>query len=152
MSDLDLQLGRKVDIPRSPQAAVIDVVDAPQGTKMFSTFARFTCPEFTSLCPVTHQPDFGIMVIDYLPEAKLIESKALKLFLASFRNHKAFHEACTVMIAAKLYAAAQPFWLRCSSFWYPRGGITIDCVHDCGMRPEGAYVPPIDISVYGARR
>ncbi|NBX04224.1 MAG: NADPH-dependent 7-cyano-7-deazaguanine reductase QueF, partial [Alphaproteobacteria bacterium] len=118
------QLGSKAGIAPSPEKAVIETVPNPH--KGVAYVARFTCPEFTSLCPVTGQPDFAHLVIDYVPAAKLIESKSLKLFLGSFRNHGAFHEDCTVAIALRLIEAAKPQWLSIGGYWYPRGGIPID--------------------------
>lgn len=113
--------------------------------------ARLTVPEFTSLCPVTGQPDFAHVVIDYVPDTLLIESKALKLYMVSFRNHGAFHEQCTNMIAAKLMVATLPRWLRVCAFWYPRGGIPIDVFWQSGDPPDGVYVPEPGISPYKGR-
>ena len=94
------QLGKASALPASPEEAVLDRVPNPHpGTDYV---ARFTCPEFTSICPVTGQPDFGILVIDYVPGDWLVESKSLKLYLSSFRNHGAFHEDCTVGVGKKL--------------------------------------------------
>ena len=110
MSKPPPQLGRAVEIPDSPDKAVLDRVPNPQaGTKFL---ARFTFPEFTSICPVTGQPDFGILVIDYLPGEWLVESKSLKLYLGAFRNHGAFHEDCTVGIGKTLVELLQPTWFR----------------------------------------
>ena len=118
MSDLHLtQLGRAVDAPASPADAVLERVPNPQKGQLYA--ARFTAPEFTSLCPVTGQPDFARLVIDYTPAEWLIESKSLKLYLASFRNHGAFHEDCTIAIGRKLAEVAAPTWLRIGGYWYP---------------------------------
>ncbi|HEX6865775.1 MAG TPA: preQ(1) synthase, partial [Caulobacteraceae bacterium] len=101
MDDTHLtQLGKAAAIPASPQEAVLERVKNPQGDTLY--LARFVVPEFTSLCPVTGQPDFAHLVIDYAPGEWLIESKSLKLYMASFRNHGAFHEDCTVMIGRKI--------------------------------------------------
>ncbi|TGT79546.1 preQ(1) synthase, partial [Mesorhizobium sp. M8A.F.Ca.ET.161.01.1.1] len=86
------QLGTKVDTPESPEKAVLEKV--PNGNAGTDYVVRFTAPEFTSLCPMTGQPDFAHIVIDYIPGDFLVESKSLKLFLQSFRNHGAFHEDC----------------------------------------------------------
>jgi 7-cyano-7-deazaguanine reductase len=143
------QLGREVPIPASPDEAVLETVKNPKaGTRYL---ARFTCPEFTCLCPVTGQPDFAQFVIDYVPEARLIESKSLKLFLASFRNHRAFHEDCTVTIAERLQQAAKPHWLRIGGYWYPRGGIPIDVFYQSGPPPEGLWIPDPGIAPYRGR-
>ena len=93
------QLGHPSKLPKSPDAAVLETVPNPH--PRLSYVVRFTCPEFTALCPVTGQPDFAHLVIDYVPEAKILESKSLKLYLGSFRNHAAFHEDCTLTIASR---------------------------------------------------
>src|ERR1700761_3310815 len=105
-----LQLGRAVDWPTSPETAQIDRVPNPQ--KDTDYVVRFTAPEFTSLCPVTGQPDFAHLMIDYVPGGWLLESKSLKLYIASFRNHGAFHEDCTVMIGKRIASEIKPKWLR----------------------------------------
>ncbi|MFN3960996.1 MAG: preQ(1) synthase [Parvularculaceae bacterium] len=143
------QLGRVTDTPASPAAAVLETVPNPQGETLY--LARFTAPEFTSLCPVTGQPDFAHLVIDYAPARKLIESKSLKLFLASFRNHGAFHEDCTVTIARRIVAAARPHWLRIAGYWYPRGGIPIDVFYQTGEPPKGLWIPNTGVSPYRGR-
>src|SRR5687768_433823 len=115
------QLGAEAKLPASPEAATLETVPNPQPREIY--LVRFTAPEFTSLCPMTGQPDFAHLVVDYVPRARLIESKSLKLFLGSFRNHGAFHEDCTVMIGKRLKAALAPRWLRIGGYWYPRGGM-----------------------------
>lgn len=112
---------------------------------------RFACPEFTSLCPVTGQPDFAHLVLDYVPAARLVESKSLKLYLASFRNHGAFHEDCTIAIAKKVQAAAKPQWLRIAGYWYPRGGIPIDVFYQSGNPPPDLWLPDPGVPSYRGR-
>lgn len=143
------QLGEASAIAPSPEAAIIEVVDNPQSAVDYHV--RFTCPEFTSLCPKTGQPDFAHLMIDYIPRLKLIESKSLKLFLHSFRNHGAFHEDCTIMIARRLIEAAQPLWLRIGGFWYPRGGIPIDVFFQSGDKPAHVWVADMDVPPYRGR-
>ncbi len=143
------QLGRMTQTPASPEAAVLETVANPQVDALY--LARFTAPEFTSLCPVTGQPDFAHLVIDYAPAKKIIESKSLKLFLASFRNHGAFHEDCTVMIGRRIVAAARPLWLRIAGYWYPRGGIPIDVFYQTGEPPKGLWVPDTGVAPYRGR-
>lgn len=139
MPDFDaLQLGKKVGIPPSPDEAIIDVVPNPHPGSEY--FVRFTCPEFTSLCPATGQPDFARIVIDYIPGASILESKSLKLYMSSFRNHKAFHEDCTVGIGKRLYSELDPVWLRIGGFWFPRGGIPIDVFYQEGRCPEDMWM------------
>lgn len=143
------QLGNKVDLPESPESAVIETVPNPHKGTLYSV--RFSCPEFTSLCPITGQPDYAHLVLDYVPKDKLIESKSLKLFLGSFRNHGAFHEDCTVAIAKRLIAAAKPQWLRIGGYWYPRGGIPIDIFYQTGKQPEGLFLPEQGVQGYRGR-
>ena len=87
---------------------------------------RFTCPEFTSICPVTSQTYFAIIIIDYIPSKYIVESKSFKNYLLGYRNHGAFHEECTLSIAEDLIELLKPNWLRIAGLWYPRGGIPID--------------------------
>jgi 7-cyano-7-deazaguanine reductase len=150
MEDISLsQLGRDVRGFSSPEQAVIETVPNPQAGDLF--LARFTVPEFTSLCPVTGQPDFARLVIDYAPSERLVESKSLKLYLASFRNHGAFHEDCTVGIGKRLAAVAKPLWLRIGGYWYPRGGIPIDVFWQTGPVPEGLWLPDQGVEPYRGR-
>jgi 7-cyano-7-deazaguanine reductase len=149
MHSENLQLGRPTALPASPEEAVLDRVPNPHvGTDYL---ARFTAPEFTSICPVTGQPDFGILVIDYLPGDWLVESKSLKLYLGAFRNHGAFHEGCTVAIAKRLVELLAPKWLRIGGYWYPRGGMPIDVFWQTGTPPEGLWVPDQGIPTYRGR-
>lgn len=143
------QLGRHAALPASPDAAVLETVANPQPGTAY--LVRFTCPELTSLCPVTGQPDFATVVIDYVPDRLLVESKSLKLFLAAFRNHGAFHEACTIMIARRMIEAAAPAWLRIGAYWYPRGGIPIDVFWQTGQPPEGLWLPDQGVAPYRGR-
>jgi 7-cyano-7-deazaguanine reductase len=142
-------LGNNVIGFASPDEAVIEIVKNPQ--KDSDYVVRFTCPEFTSLCPITGQPDFAHIVIDYVPGGLLIESKSLKLYLGSFRNHGAFHEDCTVAIAKRLIKEAKPKWLRIAGYWYPRGGIPIDVFFQAGRLPEGVWVPETGVLPYRGR-
>lgn len=148
IGDLSL-LGKQVSGFASPEEAVLETVKNPHPGVAYTV--RFTCPEFTSLCPITGQPDFAHLVIDYVPDSLLIESKALKLFLHSFRNHGAFHEDCTVGIALRLIKEAKPKWLRISGYWYPRGGIPIDVFFEQGTLPTGVHVPETGVPAYRGR-
>ena len=103
-------LGRDTPAPTSPDEAVIDRV--PNRHPDTNYVVRFSAPEFTSLCAVTGQPDFAHFIIDYVPKAWLLESKSLKFFLASFRNHSSFHEECTIAIGKRLAAAIRPTYFR----------------------------------------
>ena len=143
------QLGREVRGFDSPQAAILERVANPQKDALY--LARFTAPEFTTLCPVTGQPDFAHLVIDYAPGDWLIESKSLKLYLGAFRNHGAFHEDCTVAIGRKIVETAQPRWLRIGGYWFPRGGIPIDVFWQSGPPPEGLWIPDQGVAPYRGR-
>ena len=143
------QLGRAVSAPASPDEAVLERVPNPQAGTLY--LARFTAPEFTSLCPVTGQPDFARLVIDYAPDQWLIESKSLKLYLGSFRNHGAFHEDCTLAIGKKIVEVAAPTWLRIGGYWYPRGGIPIDVFWQTAAPPAGLWLPDQGVEAYRGR-
>lgn len=150
MSDLShTSLGKMVEQPTSPEQAVLDPVPNPHPDTNY--LARFTCPEFTSLCPVTGQPDFAHLVIDYVPDQWLVESKSLKMFLTSFRNHGAFHEDCTVGIGKRIVDVISPRWLRIAGHWYPRGGIPIDVFWQTGAAPEGLWLPEPGVEPYRGR-
>jgi 7-cyano-7-deazaguanine reductase len=144
-----LQLGTAAAIPASPEAAVLDRVPNPHRDTFYVT--RFTAPEFTSLCPVTGQPDFAHIVIDFVPGEWLVESKSLKLYLTSFRNHGAFHEDCTVSIGRRLVDLLSPHWLRIGGYWYPRGGIPIDVFWQHGELPKGVWAPEQGVPGYRGR-
>jgi 7-cyano-7-deazaguanine reductase len=142
-------LGQASSLPASPEEAVLDYVPNPRQGLPY--LVRFTAPEFTSLCPVTGQPDFAHLVIDYVPAETIVESKSLKLFLSSFRNHAAFHEDCTVGIGERLTAEMKPQWLRIGGYWYPRGGIPIDVFWQSGAAPEGLWLPDQGVPSYRGR-
>lgn len=144
-----MQLGKASALPASPEEAVLDRVPNPHPDTEY--VARFTCPEFTSICPVTGQPDFGILVIDYVPGAWLVESKSLKLYLGAFRNHGAFHEDCTVTIGKTLVELLQPRWFRIGGYWFPRGGIPIDIFYQHGEAPKNLFLPDQGVPPYRGR-
>jgi 7-cyano-7-deazaguanine reductase len=143
------QLGGDVRGFDSPEQAVLERVPNPHADTLY--LARFTAPEFTSLCPVTAQPDFAHLVIDYAPGDWLVESKSLKMYLTSFRNHGAFHEDCTVAIGKRLADLLAPKWLRIGGYWYPRGGIPIDVFWQTGPAPEGLWLPDQAVPTYRGR-
>ena len=143
------QLGHTTPLPASPDEAKLESVPNPHPGVLYAV--RFTCPEFTALCPLTGQPDFAHLVIDYVPQDLLVESKSLKLFLGSFRNHGAFHEDCALTIASRLIAAMAPKWLRIGGYWYPRGGIPIDVFYQTSDPPAGLYLPDAGVAPYRGR-
>jgi 7-cyano-7-deazaguanine reductase len=142
-------LGHDVAWPQSPDEAKLERVPNPHPDKTY--LARFTAPEFTSLCPVTGQPDFAHLVIDYVPRRWLVESKSLKLYLGAFRNHGAFHEDCTIAIADELVKLLAPRWLRIGGYWYPRGGIPIDVFWQTGRPPADLWIPDQGVAPYRGR-
>ena len=148
MSELT-QLGRVTATPDHPDAAVLERVGNADSGSVY--VVRFVAPEFTTLCPITGQPDFAHLVIDYAPRDWLVESKSLKLFLGSFRNHGGFHEATTMQVARRLIATVDPLWLRIGGYWYPRGGIPIDVFFQTGAPPEGAWIPDQGVAPYRGR-
>ena len=148
MSDLT-QLGHPAKLPDSPDKAAIEkIANAKRGT---AYLVRFTCPEFTAHCPNTGQPDFAHLVIDYVPDAWLVESKSLKLYLGAFRNHGAFHEDCTVAIGKRVAALLEPHYLRIGGYWYPRGGMPIDVFWQMGTLPKGVWLPDQGVTPYRGR-
>ena len=142
-------LGADSAIAASPDEAVLERVANANAQTPY--IVRFSCPEFTSICPVTGQPDFAHLVIDMLPGEWLLESKSLKLFLSSFRNHGAFHEDCTLLVARRIEEAVSPLWLRIGGYWYPRGGIPIDVFYQSGPPPEDVWIPDTAIPTYRGR-
>ncbi len=142
-------LGRPAALPASPERATLERVPNPHPRERY--VVRFAAPEFTSLCPITGQPDFAHLVIDCVPARWLVESKSLKLYLASFRNHGAFHEDCTVAIGKRLAALLRPRWLRIGGYWYPRGGIPIDVFWQSGRVPAGIWLPDQGVAPYRGR-
>ena len=143
------QLGQQTPLPESPLQAKLERVANPHPDTNY--VARFTQPEFTSLCPVTGQPDFAHLVMDYVPDKWLVESKSLKLYLASFRNHGAFHEDCTVAIGRRIAELLDPRFLRIGGYWYPRGGMPIDVFWQAGDLPAGVWLPEQGVAPYRGR-
>lgn len=148
-SDLT-QLGKKSKAPKSPDKAVLETFANPHpGTDYV---VRLTAPEFTTLCPITGQPDFARLVVDYVPGERLVESKSFKLFLFGFRNHGTFHEECTVYIHNRLKEVMNPKFIRVTGLWNARGGITIDVVVETGTFPNGCTMLPLPKTGYSGGR
>ncbi len=142
-------LGRTTKLPASPDKAVLERVPNPHPDANY--VARFTAPEFTCLCPVTGQPDFAHLVIDYVPKDWLVESKSLKLFLTAFRNHGAFHEDATIAIGKRIVELLEPQFLRIGGYWFPRGGMPIDVFWQTGTLPQGVWLPDQGVAPYRGR-
>ncbi len=149
ISDNLTQLGQVVSVPQAPDQALLETVVNAHTETPYAV--RFVAPELTVLCPITSQPDFAHIVIDYVPRGFLVESKSLKLFIHSFRNQKKFHEDCTIFIAKHIIKVIQPIWLRIGGYWYPRGGMPIDVFWQTGVIPEGVWLPDQGVSPYRGR-
>ena len=142
-------LGSKSNVKSSPDSFILDCVNNPHPDHDYSI--RFIAPEFTSICPITSQPDFGKIIIDYVPNKLLMESKSFKLFLFSFRDYGGFHEDCTIKISKKIIKYVKPKWIRVASLWNPRGGIPIDIISQTGKKPVNVIVSELNIPIYGNR-
>ncbi len=150
MEKSKLKLGKKTEYNlEKPDVKILQKVENPHQDVDYAI--NLSCPEFTSICPVTSQPDFAHLVIDYVPNKSIIESKSLKLYLFSYRNHGAFHEDCTVRIAKDIISCIRPKWLRICGFWFPRGGIPIDVFFQQGKIPENVFVKDPEIKLYQPR-
>ena len=149
-SDKDLNaLGYKSKVPKFPDKNILEKVNNPKIGLDYNI--RFTCPEFTSICPVTSQPDFAHIVIDYVPNKLIVESKSFKLYLLGYRNHGAFHEDCTISIAQDIVELLSPKWLRIGGYWYPRGGIPIDIFWQTSEQPKNLFIPIHNVDNYRGR-
>ena len=149
-SNKDLNsLGYKSKIPDFPNPSILEKVSNPKIGIEYSI--RFTCPEFTSICPVTSQPDFAYIIIDYVPGQYIVESKSFKLYLLGYRNHGAFHEDCTISIAQDIVNLLDPKWLRIGGYWYPRGGIPIDIFWQTKEKPKNLFIPDHSVENYKGR-
>jgi 7-cyano-7-deazaguanine reductase len=133
-----------------PDQKILQGVDNPSNDVDY--VVTLSCPEFTSICPITSQPDFAHLVIDYVPNKLIIESKSLKLYLFSYRNHGSFHEDCTIKIAKDIIKTIKPKWLRIAGYWYPRGGIPIDVFYQTSTPPKNIWLKDHNIELYKARR
>ena len=139
------QLGTKVDTPESPEKAVLEKV--PNGNAGTDYVVRFTAPEFTSLCPMTGQPDFATLTLDYIPEARCVELKSLKLYIWSFRNEGCYHEAVTNRILDDLVQALEPRFMRLTAKFFVRGGIFTNVVAE-HRQPGWEPVPQVDLAQF----
>ena len=137
-------LGKQSVIPTEPSIDILDVVPNPHPISNY--VVRFICPEMNSICPATGSPDFATLIIDYNPAGMLVESKSLKLYLSSYRNHRSFHEDCTVQIGKDIYTVPQPRWLRISGLWRVRGGISINVFWQSDEAPRELYIPELPIA------
>lgn len=149
-TESELSLGNKTEY-KLDNPTINSLEKVPNPHQDIDYAIRFSCPEFTSICPITSQPDFATIIIDYVPGESIVESKALKLYLFSYRNHGAFHEDCTVQIAKDIISLIKPKWLRISGYWYPRGGIPIDIFFQTDSKPEKIHIPELDIPAYKGR-
>ena len=148
-SDKLSALGNHSEIPMKPDKNILEKINNPKIGINYSI--RLTCPEFTSICPVTSQPDFAYLIIDYVPDQFIVESKSFKLYLLGYRNHGAFHEECTVSLAQDIVDLLSPKWLRIAGYWYPRGGIPIDIFWQTGEKPTNLFLPDHEVPNYRGR-
>ncbi|HBH48074.1 MAG TPA: NADPH-dependent 7-cyano-7-deazaguanine reductase QueF [Bacteroidales bacterium] len=118
------QLGNKTNYSNEYDPGVLEYFENKHQDRDY--WVKFNCPEFTSLCPITNQPDFATIYISYIPDVKMVESKSLKLYLFSFRNHGAFHEDCINIIMNDLIKLMDPRYIEVLGKFLPRGGISID--------------------------
>ena len=129
-------LGRKTEYKQTYSPEVLETFENRHRENDY--WVRFNCPEFTSLCPITGQPDFAEIRISYIPDVRMVESKSLKLYLFSFRNHGAFHEDCVNIIMKDLIALTEPKYIEVTGLFTPRGGISIHPYANWG-RPRTRY-------------
>ena len=142
-------LGKKTLIPDKPSRKLLEKVKNPKINTKYCI--RLSCPEFTSICPITSQPDFAKIIIDYIPNKHIVESKSFKFYLLGYRNHGSFHEDCSITIAQDLEYILKPKWLRIAAFWFPRGGIPIDIFWQTCKKPENILIPEINFRDYTGR-
>jgi len=140
---------KSTDSLDSPEKFILDAIKHPPPNT--NDCASFSPPERTSIRPRTSQPDFGNVIIDYVPSKFIMESKSFKLFLFTFRNYGGFHEDCTMKIAKKIEKYIKPKWIRVCTFWNPRGGIPIDIFYQSGKQPEGIHIESTNINPYTGR-
>lgn len=124
LKDLTLLGNKENNYATDYSPEILESVDNIHSNRDY--FVKFNCPEFTSLCPITGQPDFATMYISYIPDQKIVESKSLKLYLFSFRNHGDFHEDCVNIIMNDLIELLNPRYIEVWGKFTPRGGISID--------------------------
>ena len=129
-------LGRKTEYKQTYSPEVLETFENRHRENDY--WVRFNCPEFTSLCPITGQPDFAEIRISYIPDVRMVESKSLKLYLFSFRSHGAFHEDCVNVIMKDLIALTEPKYIEVTGLFTPRGGISIHPYANWG-RPGTRY-------------
>ena len=143
------QLGNKVSIGKDPKKIILEKLNNPHNKEKY--VIRFSIPEFTSLCPITGQPDFAKIYIDYVPKNWIVESKSLKLYIQSYRNVGIFHEDVIVSIGKKLLKEIRPIWIRIGGYFYPRGGIPIDVFWQSGKTPAFLWIPDQNVNIYSGR-
>ena len=137
-------LGQNVKVVDSPIGYKFDKINNKNKNSLYNI--RITVPEFTSICPVTGQPDFATIIVDYVPRQSIVESKSFKLFIQSFRNYGIFHEDVTLLIGKQLFKSLKPKWIRVQGFFSPRGGIPIDVFWQSSKQPNNIHLPEIDFS------
>ena len=143
-------LGKTAQIKDSPLGYEFDKIKNNNKDTLYNI--RITVPEFTSICPVTGQPDFATIIIDYVPSSLIVESKSFKLFIQSFRNYGIFHEDVTIMIGKTLKKNLKPKWIRILGHFAPRGGIPIDVFWQSSTPPKNIHLPEVNANLISINR
>ena len=134
-------LGKSIIVPKSPEGFKFDLIKNSNKKLVFNI--RLSVSEFTSICPVTKQPDFGILIIDYVPKNWLVESKSFKTYIHSYRNYGIFHEDVVMKIGVELFKTMKPIWFRIAGYFAPRGGIPIDVFWQSSKKPKNIEIPEL---------
>ena len=134
-------LGKSIIVPKSPEGFKFDLIKNSNKKLVFNI--RLSVSEFTSICPVTKQPDFGILIIDYVPKNWLVESKSFKTYIHSYRNYGIFHEDVVMKIGVELFKTMKPVWFRIAGYFAPRGGIPIDVFWQSSKKPKNLEIPEL---------
>lgn len=134
-------LGKSVIVPKSPEGFKFDLIKNSNKKLVFNI--RLSVSEFTSICPVTKQPDFGVLIIDYVPKNWLVESKSFKTYIHSYRNYGIFHEDVVMKIGVELFKTMKPVWFRIAGYFAPRGGIPIDVFWQSSKKPKNLEIPEL---------
>ena len=134
LDKLTLLKKNESNYPQSPDEAKLETFENQYPERDY--IITFNCPEFTALCPVTGQPDFGKITIRYIADKECIESKSLKMFLFSFRNHNSFHEEVVNIVLTEIDKVCSPRWCEVEGDFMPRGGIALNVKASVGVKPE----------------
>ena len=134
-------LGKTTITPNTPEGFKFDLIE--NTNKKLAYNIRLSVSEFTSICPVTKQPDFGVLIIDYVPKNRLVESKSFKIYIQSYRNYGIFHEEAVMKVGVDLFKSIKPVWFRIAGYFAPRGGIPIDVFWQSSKKPNNLEIPEL---------